>query len=112
LTFTKCPEYLACYYESFIGRLNGIETIFIVSGFIEGGSLTDFIKRYGGNVPVNFLWPVMLQLILGLKYIHSKNYSRRDIKPDNILITRDYTIKYIDFGLACLSKCREQVKFL
>lgn len=107
LTGTKCPDYLACYYESFEGSFQGIQTIFIVSEYIEGGSLTEFVRNNGGKLQVSFLWPLMLQLILGLKYIHKNNYAHRDIKPDNILITQDYTIKYIDFGLACLARCRE-----
>jgi len=54
----------------------------------------------------NILWPLFLQLLLGLNFIHNKGYSHRDIKPNNILITKDYTIKYIDFGIACLAECR------
>jgi len=101
-----CPKHIACFYESFVDDMNGISTMFIISEYIEGGSLTDFINSYNGNMPIGQLWPIMLQLILGLKYIHDRGYAHRDIKPDNILITNDLTIKYIDFGLACLEKCR------
>jgi serine/threonine protein kinase len=42
-----------------------------------------------------------------LGYIHAKNYAHRDIKPDNIMITNDNVIKYIDLGLSCLYKARD-----
>ena len=42
----------------------------------------------------------MASLAEGLQYIHSKNIWHRDIKPHNILITKDGQIKIADFGLA------------
>lgn len=42
----------------------------------------------------------MLQLMLGLRYIHG------DIKPDNILISNKNIIKYIDFGASCVKTCK------
>lgn len=101
----NCSKYVACYYESFQGSFNGVDTIFIISEYISGGSLTDFIRDNNGSISPTILWPIFLQLLLGLKFIHNKGYAHRDIKPDNILITNDYTIKYIDFGLACLQRC-------
>jgi maternal embryonic leucine zipper kinase len=103
-------KYLAKYYTSFTSHLDGVQTIFIISEYIEGTDLYGFISKYPpAKIPVDLLWPVFTQLLLGLKYIHSNDYAHRDIKPENILITKTGEIKYIDFGLACLRKCRRDL---
>ncbi len=101
-----CPRFIACYYDSFTNNFNGVETVFIISELIKGGSLTKFIQEYGSTMSPNFLWPIMMQLILGLKYIHDNGFANRDIKPDNVLMTENLEIKYIDMGLFCTAQCR------
>lgn len=103
----QCYKYVACYIDSFEGIFNGVPTIFIISEYINGSSLTSYIKNNNGTIQPSVLWPLYLQSLLGLKFIHDRNYAHRDIKPDNLMITKDETIKYIDFGLACLEKCKK-----
>lgn len=43
---------------------------------------------------------MLIQIADGLEYIHSQKLIHRDIKPDNILITKEATIKLSDFGLS------------
>lgn len=100
------PKYMVHYYDNFDEELDFEPTKFIVTEYIEGVSLSSFIKSNPGTLPKSYLWPIMTQLLLGLKAIHDKGYAHRDIKPDNILIKANYEIKYIDFGVACYERHR------
>lgn len=43
---------------------------------------------------------ILYQLVCGVKYIHSADIAHRDLKPGNILVNQDCSIKICDFGLA------------
>jgi serine/threonine protein kinase len=107
-------KYVVKYYESFLTKVNNNDNFCIVMEYIDGSSLGDFIKQNTNNnntvlLDKNYIKNIFNQLIQGLKYIHSMNYAHRDIKPENIMITKNGDIKYIDYGLACLQKCKMQV---
>ncbi len=67
--------------------------------FIEGHSLADVINQHG-----HLEWRVALAMLIGLldglAFAHSKGVIHRDIKPDNILISNQGQVKIADFGLA------------
>lgn len=65
--------------------------------FIEGGSLGKMIKRYG-NIQEPLISRYICQVLRGLEYLHGKGVIHRDIKSDNILITKEGIIKLADFG--------------
>ena len=47
----------------------------------------------------------MAQILSGLAYMHSRNISHRDMKPENVIYNpRTGVVKIIDFGFACISK--------
>jgi len=46
---------------------------------------------------------ILIQIVKGLEYAHSKNVIHRDIKPENILVDENYFVKLTDFGLAQLT---------
>lgn len=49
-----------------------------------------------------------MQLLRGLKYLHSANILHRDLKPGNLLINANCDLKICDFGLARTSKSKGQ----
>lgn len=98
LTFSQAFDYVPHYYDRFYsdGKL------YVAMELVDGITLTEFIKR--GVPQPKILWDIFTQLILGLKAIHDNNIAHRDIKPDNIIITKENAVKYIDFGFACSSE--------
>ncbi len=74
---------------------------YLVMEYVPGGDLMDFVASYGA-VGEAAGREIARQILLAIRYVHSKGISHRDLKPDNILIAQDdpVTVKITDFGLA------------
>lgn len=74
---------------------------YIVMEFLKGGSLTHFIKQSG--IPD---WKEACRLTAeaaeGLSAAHHAGLIHRDIKPDNLMLNEEHTVKVVDFGLSKL----------
>ena len=66
---------------------------------VVGGNLLNAINKMN-KIPEELAKIIFKQLINTLQYIHSNNIVHRDIKPDNILLDLDNTIKLCDFGVS------------
>ncbi len=71
---------------------------FIVMELITGGTLRELLAERG-PMPPHAATGVMRGVLTGLAAAHRAGMVHRDIKPDNVLITRDHRVKLSDFGL-------------
>ncbi|XP_064247936.1 tyrosine-protein kinase HCK isoform X2 [Passer domesticus] len=77
------------------------EPIFIITEFMEKGSLLDFLKSNEGNkLPLPKLIDFSAQIAEGMAFIEKRNYIHRDLRAANILVSAVLVCKIADFGLA------------
>ena len=80
-----------------VGEDNG--DYFIVMEYIDGKTLKSLIKKRGA-LTLPEVMDIMTQLLDGVKCAHDSYIIHRDIKPQNVLILDDGTVKITDFGIA------------
>ncbi|CAD8080389.1 unnamed protein product [Paramecium sonneborni] len=97
------------YYESFF---ENISNLCIVMEYAEKGNLEQTLLEYKQNneyLNETLIVDWFTQLCLAVKYLHDQNIIHRDIKTQNIFITKDNFIKLGDFGIAKEIECKEQL---
>jgi eukaryotic-like serine/threonine-protein kinase len=79
------------------GAVDGI--YYMVMEYVRGLSARDVLNAEGVLAPAQAV-DVLLQTLLALDHAHRRGIVHRDVKPENIMITREGVVKVADFGLA------------
>ncbi len=79
------------------------DSLYIVMEYIDGINLKEYMERKGVLSSVEALHFVK-QILKGLSHAHERGIVHRDVKPHNIVLLKDGTIKITDFGIARLTK--------
>jgi serine/threonine protein kinase len=74
---------------------------YIVMEFVEGENLAALLRRAGAVEPTRAV-ELCIQACAGLAAVHAVGLVHRDVKPQNLLLSKDGTLKVTDFGIARL----------
>lgn len=81
---------------------DGVELDYIVMELIEGITLMQYMQKRGGKLNWKEALHFSTQIMKGLSHAHERGIIHRDIKPHNIMVLRDGSVKVADFGIARL----------
>jgi len=123
-TFSTNPLYVAAFEKEFdlgftlehpnivrfLSKGTDKEGIYILTEYIDGTTLNDFIEKnpdfFKNELNIK---KILLQLLSSLEYLHARQIVHLDIKPENILITTNgNNLKLIDLGLS-YSDCYTEI---
>ena len=80
-----------------VGEEQGIH--YIVMELVEGITLKNYIERKG-KLTIKEATSIAIQVSMGLEVAHNNEIVHRDIKPQNVMISKDGKVKVMDFGIA------------
>ncbi|MDR3149145.1 MAG: Stk1 family PASTA domain-containing Ser/Thr kinase [Oscillospiraceae bacterium] len=79
---------------------------YIVMEYVDGLTLREYVQTRGGMLDWKEALHFTAQIAKALAHAHSRGVIHRDIKPQNIMLLGDSTVKVMDFGIAQLSANR------
>ncbi|MDO5134228.1 MAG: serine/threonine-protein kinase, partial [Eubacteriales bacterium] len=75
-------------------------TAYFVMEYVDGESLKNYVRRKGGILQWQEAVDIILPVMDALEAVHKEGIIHRDISPDNIALSKDGTVKLLDFGAA------------
>ncbi|MBA0873127.1 hypothetical protein Goshw_027440, partial [Gossypium schwendimanii] len=84
----------------FIGACTKPPNLYIVTEFMSGGSVYDYLHKQKGVFKLPSLLKVAIDVSKGMNYLHQNNIIHRDLKAPNLLMDENEVVKVADFGVA------------
>ncbi|XP_039059496.1 serine/threonine-protein kinase STY46-like isoform X3 [Hibiscus syriacus] len=84
----------------FIGACTKPPNLFIITEFMSGGSVYDYLHKHKGVFKLPTLLKVAIDVSKGMDYLHQNNIIHRDLKAANLLMDENEVVKVADFGVA------------
>ncbi|OMJ66534.1 hypothetical protein SteCoe_36581 [Stentor coeruleus] len=85
-------------YSNF--RLNNkycYSCMYYLNEYCTGKDLLEFIKQHSLGIGEAYAKQIFSQIVLGLNFLHSNGYAHRDIRLENLVLTNENIVKFIDF---------------
>eukprot|EP00026_Physarum_polycephalum_P011385 Phypoly_transcript_11604.p1 GENE.Phypoly_transcript_11604~~Phypoly_transcript_11604.p1 ORF type:complete len:326 (+),score=46.62 Phypoly_transcript_11604:146-1123(+) len=82
----------------FYGMMEKATELYIVTEYVPGGNLRFNMRKDGPVIPWEIKYKVAYQIVSAIAFLHSVNAIHRDIKAENILVGRNWSIKVCDLG--------------
>ena len=73
--------------------------IALIYDYIDNGTLTSHLNSHYSLENIS---KVLSQIITGVQFLHKIGLVHRDLKPDNLVVDRNHTVKIVDFGLSMI----------
>lgn len=77
--------------------------VFVVLRYEENGKLLEFINRHS-KIILDVAQKIMVKIVLGLQYLHSKRLIHCDLKPENVFLDKNLRIQIGDFGMSLVMR--------
>ncbi|XP_021810438.1 serine/threonine-protein kinase STY46-like [Prunus avium] len=84
----------------FIGACTKPPSLCIVTEYMSGGSVYDYLHKQKGVFKLPALLKVAIDVSKGMTYLHQNNIIHRDLKAANLLMDENEVVKVADFGVA------------
>ncbi len=82
------------------------EHSYIVMEYVDGDTLKKFTRKDSQRMPTQEVVDVLFKCAKALEYAHGKGVLHRDIKPGNIMVSREGLVKIMDFSVAEMMQSR------
>lgn len=88
-------DFVIGYHEH--GKIGG--TLYLLMEYVEGGNLKELCARHD-PVLVENVAQLLIDMAVGLEHIHESGFMHLDFKPENVLVSRNASLRLVDFDIA------------